>query len=356
MQVVANESQEAAEILPTDWEREPDPTRMYNSFEFRTAWWFHIPMFLIGVYWSILLRKANFFAAANPALENGGLYHYSKFAAQNHFPQVNLPATCLIHSNEDIELILEKARTQQILFPFIIKPDKGERGKGVKLVHTQEELENYLAEQPKEAYLIQEFIDKKQEYGVFFVKNPVTGEFSIPSLTKKISLQVIGDGVSTNSELIQNHPRASRYQSQIQLDDPDSIPSLNKILKLSPMGNHCKGAVFLDYSAHLCAEMTTAFVKIFEPVEGINYGRLDVKVDDLKELSDPEKVIILEVNGANAEPIQMYSPEKSYREGLKTINTYFQYMANMAKLNLTGKNRKYNKRDTLRSLWQYLKK
>lgn len=356
MEVVAGESKEAAEISPTDWEREPDPTRRYNSFEFRTVWWFHIPMFLIGIYWAILLRKANFFAAANPALENGGLYNYSKFDAQNHFPQVNLPATCLIHSNEDIRLILEKVRTQQILFPFIIKPDKGERGKGVKLIINRNELEKYLLDQPREDYLIQEFVEQSQEYGVFFVKNPVTGEFSIPSLTKKISLQVIGDGVSTISELAQNHPRASRYQSLIPLHDPDFIPSGNEIVKLSPMGNHCKGAVFLDYSAHLSAEITTAFVRIFETVEGINYGRLDVKVDDLKELSDPEKVIILEVNGANAEPIQMYSPEKSYREGLKTINTYFQYMANMAKLNLTGQSRKYSKRDTLRSLWLYLKK
>lgn len=356
MEVVANESQGSSQISTTSWEKLTDPTRMYNSFEFRTAWWFHIPMFIIGIYWAIRLRKVNFFAAANPTLENGGLYNYSKFAAQNHFPKVNLPASCLIHSNEDIRLILEKARTQQILFPFIIKPDKGERGKGVKLISNRNELEKYLLDQPREDYLIQEFIEKSQEYGVFFVKNPVTGEFSIPSLTKKISLQVIGDGVSTISELIQNHPRASRYQSLIHLQDPDFIPSRNEIFKLSPMGNHCKGAVFLDYSTHLSVEMTTAFVRIFEPVEGINYGRLDVKVDDMKELSDPEKVIILEVNGANAEPIQMYSPEKNYREGLKTLNTYFQYMANMAELNLTWQNRKYSKRDTLRSLWQYLKK
>ncbi|MEB2777934.1 hypothetical protein SYJ56_21650 [Algoriphagus sp. D3-2-R+10] len=356
MQVVAKESLDAAEISPTDWEKLTDPTRMFNSFEFRPAWWFHLPMFLIGVSWAIRLRKANFFAAANPALENGGLYNYSKFAAQNHFPSLNLPKTCLLYSEENINLILDRVRKQRILFPFIIKPDMGERGKGVKLIRKWEELETYLAEQPKDAYMIQEFIGKRQEYGVFFFKNPVTGEFSISSLTRKISLQVIGDGTSSISELIQNHPRANRYQDLIQLHDPTSIPSGDEIVKLSPMGNHCKGAVFLDYSAYINAEMTTAFEMIFENVEGINYGRLDVKVDDLSELTGPGQVIILEVNGSNAEPIHMYSPEKSYYESLKTISFYFQYMAKMAKLNLVGNREKYKDRDTWRSLMQYLKK
>ncbi|MEB2781310.1 hypothetical protein U3A58_12990 [Algoriphagus sp. C2-6-M1] len=356
MQVVATESLDAAEISPTDWEKLTDPTRMFNSFEFRPAWWFHLPMFLIGVSWAIRLRKANFFAAANPALENGGLYNYSKFAAQNHFPPINLPKTCLLNSEENIDSILDGVRKQGILFPFIIKPEMGERGKGVMLIHQQEELKNYLATQPKDDYMIQEFVGKKQEYGVFFFKNPVTGEFSISSLTRKISLQVIGDGTSSISELIKNHPRASRYQDLIQLHDPTSIPSRDEIVKLSPMGNHCKGAVFLDYSTYINSEMTTAFERIFETIKGINYGRLDVKVDDLSELSDPGQVIILEVNGANAEPIHMYSPEKNYYESLQTISCYFQYMAKMAKLNLSGNRKKYKESVTWKNFLTYRKK
>ncbi|TXE13288.1 hypothetical protein ESV85_04735 [Algoriphagus aquimarinus] len=356
MEEEGKQSLESSEVSTTDWEKLQDPTRMHNSFEFAHAWWFHIPMFVLGVSWAIRLRKANFFAAANPALENGGLYNYSKFAAQNHFPEVNLPATCLIHSTEEVALILEKATAQQIPFPFIIKPDKGERGKGVKLIGNRDELEKYLLDQPKDDYLIQQYIEKSQEYGVFFLKNPLTGEFLIPSLTRKISLQVVGDGISSISELIQNHPRASRYQYLIQSSDPTSIPVLDEVVKLSPMGNHCKGAVFLDYSSHISAEMIAAFERIFESVGGINYGRLDVKVDELSDLCDPEKIIILEVNGANAEPIHMYSPEKNYQEGLKTINSYFQNMGMMAKHNLVGRRSQFRERDTWRSLMQYLKK
>lgn len=343
-------------LVSPELEKLKDPTRIHNTFEFRPAWWFHLPMFLIGVSWAIRLGKANFFAAANPALENGGLYHYSKFAAQNHFPQANLPATCLIHSSENITLILEKARAQYILFPFIIKPDKGERGKGVMLIHNKDQLGKYFHDQPVDYYLIQEFIAKSQEYGVFFIKNPVTGQFSIPSLTRKISLQVLGDGISNLTELIQNHPRASRYQSLFQLPNPFDIPLSGELVKLSPMGNHCKGAVFLDYSANINAEMIAAFRAIFEKAEGINYGRLDVKVDRLDDLTDSDKIIILEVNGANAEPIHLYSPEKTYPEALKIINAYFKKIALTAKLNLTITNRKYSKRDSLRSLIEFLRK
>ncbi len=350
------ETLEESKLSTTDWEKLPDPTRMSNSFEFGPAWWFHLPMFLLGISWAIRLRKANFFAAANPALENGGLYNYSKLTAQNHFPQANLPLTCLIHPEEDIVLICQKINDQNIQFPFIIKPDMGERGKGVKLIRSQKELEIYLHDQPKEEHLIQEFIETSQEYGVFFFKNPVTGEFSIPSLTRKISLQVIGDGISSISYLIQKHPRASRYQNLFQLANPDSIPYPNEIVKLSPMGNHCKGAVFLDYSKYISFEMTAAFEQIFESVKGINYGRLDVKVDELKDLSDPERIVILEVNGANAEPIHMYSPEKNYQEGLRTISSYFQTMGMMAKHNLVGQRSEFKERDTLRSLRTYLKK
>lgn len=184
----------------------------------------------------------------------------------------------------------------------------------------------------------------------------MSNELLIPSLTRKISLQVVGDGDSTISELIINHPRASRYRGLFQLEDPHSIPSLNEIIKLSPMGNHCKGAVFLDYSEYITSEMGVAFTEIFKNVKGINYGRLDVKVDHLSDLSSPERIIILEVNGANAEPIHMYSPEKSYQEGLKTISSYFQNMAKIAKYNLAGKRNQFKETDTLESLRIYLRK
>ncbi len=356
MHMVAKEILEESKLSTTEWEKLPDPTRMVNSFEFGPSWWFHLPMFVLGIFWAIRLRKANFFAAANPALENGGLYNYSKFAAQNHFPLSNLPLTCLIHSDENFVLIRQRINEQHIQFPFIIKPDEGERGKGVKLVSNHEELETYLRDQPKDAYLVQAFVEKYQEYGVFFFKNPVTGEVSIPSLTRKISLQVIGDGTSSISELIQNHPRASRYRRLFHLDDPNLIPFQDELVKLSPMGNHCKGAVFLDYSNYISSEMMAAFERIFENVEAINYGRLDVKVDDLSDLSDAERIIILEVNGANAEPIHMYSPEKSYQEGLKTISTYFQIMAKMAKCNLVGRRGEFREKDSWRSFMTYLKK
>ncbi len=340
----------------SDWEGMEDPTRECNSFEFASSWWFHLPMFLLGVFWAARLGKANFFAAANPALENGGLFNYSKFAAQNHFPKANLPKTFMVHPHDDYDTTLGKINEKAIDYPFVIKPDVGERGKGVMVINTPTELKLYLQEQPKQFYMIQDFVRKSQEFGVFFLKNPVTGEFSIPSLTRKIPLQVIGDGESTLLGLVQNHPRARRYQDLVQLSDPAYVPFPGQMMRLSPMGNHCKGAVFLDYSSYITAEMTAVFKQIFEGVQGINYGRLDVKVDELMDLMDPAKIIILEVNGANAEPIQMYSPEKSYRQALKTVRFYFRTMAKLAQQNLKGRRIHFREKDTWASLMEYWEK
>jgi len=337
-----------------DWDHYEDPTRLYNSFEFGPAWWFHVPMFLSGIYWAVRLRKANFFAAANPNLENGGLYNYSKFAAQNHFPVANIPATLLVNSNEDATKIWERIRLFDIGSPFIVKPDFGERGKGVKLLGTFSELEQYLKAVVNQNLIIQEFIDVPEEYGVFFVVDPERHQLSIPSLTKKIPLQVIGNGQSTISELIVAHPRVSRYQGLLEVYE--SVPAAGEKVNLSPMGNHCKGAVFLDYSERINAEIVGAFQHIFDNVKGIHYGRLDVKVNQFGDLSNPELIKILEVNGANAEPIHMYSPDKNYKSGLKTIHKFFGQMADVAEFYLRKDRRKFNTKENWKSLISYFGK
>lgn len=336
-----------------DWERFEDPTRLYNSFEFRPSWWFHVPMFLSGIYWAIRLRKANFFAAANPGLENGGLYNYSKFAAQGHFPTANVPATLLVNSAEGAAQIWERIQLLDIGLPFIVKPDFGERGKGVKLLHTFPDLENYLEAVANQDLLIQEFIDEPEEYGVFFIIDPERHELSIPSLTKKIPLQVIGNGKSTIGELIAAHPRVSRYQDLFEVSE--CVPAAGEKVKLSPMGNHCKGAVFLDYSGRVNDEIVGAFRHIFNNVQGIHYGRLDVKVNQFGDLANPSLIKILEVNGANAEPIHMYSPDKNYRNGLKTIHRFFAQMAGVAGFYLKKDKRKFKTEENWASLISYFR-
>ena len=59
-----------------------------------------------------------------------------------------------------------------------------------------------------------------------------------------------------------------------------------------------------------------------------------MKVESSADLEDAFAISILEVNGANAEPIHIYSPGNSYVASLKTIAKFFRKMAKIAKFNL----------------------
>jgi ATP-grasp domain len=311
-----------------------DLTALTNSFEFWPAWTIHLPMVLLGIYQGFRLGNLNFFPAVNPGMTNGGLFNYSKFDSLSDFSKENIPESILSKPPHQLELLLENASQKGITFPFILKPDIGERGRGVRLISTQNSAENYLKTFRNEAVILQEFVSKKEEYGVFILKNPKTGEINIPSITQKIPLQVLGNGLDSVETLVQKHPRASRYRQEIPKELRDIIPDDNRIFQLSIKGNHCKGAIFLDRSELITTEVIAAFEKICQPFQSFFYGRLDVKVNSSSELSKPSAVSVLEVNGANAEPIHIYSPGNSYFRSLRIIRIFFSQMAQIAQFNL----------------------
>lgn len=335
-----------------------DVTALTNHFEFWPAWTIHVPMYLMGFYQGIRLGNLNYFPAVNPEMANGGLFNYSKFNSMKAFSEENVPKSILSKPPHSLEFLLEKTDQMGITFPLIMKPDIGERGRGVRLISDQSAMADYLKVFSKEAVIVQEFISKKEEYGVFMIKNPKTGKISIPSITQKIPLQVLGNGFDTVRILVQNHPRGKKYLKEIPEESLAIIPEQNSILQLSMKGNHCKGATFLDRSDLINEEVVAAFEKICAPFPAFFYGRLDVKVDSSDELTAASKVSILEVNGANSEPIHIYSAGNSYFRSLGIIRDFFEEMASIARFNLKSLNPK-PKISTLKSSYfsyQLLKK
>lgn len=330
-----------------------DPTADTNHFEFWPAWTIHLPMYLLGIYWGIRLRNFNFFGAVNPAMENGGLFNYSKYHAMLDFYEENIPKSILSHPPHKLGHLLENAVNKGIPYPFILKPNIGERGRGVKKITDQVDLELYLETFKNESVILQEFISKKEEYGIFIIKNPETGQIKIPSITQKIPLQVIGNGMDSVQQLAKNHPRANRYIPEIPNELLNTIPEKNEIFQLSHKGNHCKGAQFLDRSELISAEVKKAFELICQPFSNFYYGRLDVKVESEADLRDAFAVSILEVNGANSEPIHIYSPGNSYLQSLKILGEYFGEMAKIARFNKNLMNIKPRLSTLLRSFQSY---
>lgn len=330
-----------------------DPTANTNHFEFWPSWTIHLPMYLLGIYWGIRLRNLNFFGAVNPAMENGGLFNYSKYDSMLGFYEENIPKSFLSHPPHKKDHLLEKAMEKGIRYPFILKPNIGERGRGVQKITNQIDLELYLEKFKNESIILQEFISKKEEYGVFIIKNPETGQINIPSITQKISLQVIGNGNDSVFDLALNHPRVKRYIHEIPNELLNTIPEKNKILQLSHKGNHCKGAQFLDRSDLISPEILMAFEQICRPISDFYYGRLDVKVNSAADLRDAFAVSILEVNGANSEPIHIYAPGNSYLQSLRILSGYFADMAKIAKFNMNLMDIKPSLSDLQRSFKSY---
>jgi hypothetical protein len=314
--------------------QDQDVTIRINHFEFWPAWTIHFPMYLLGIFWGIRLGNLNFFPAVNSGMANGGLFNYSKYESMRDFAEKNVPKSIRSTPPHLAFSVLEKANQRQIFFPMILKPDIGERGRGVKLIANTHALENYLTRFQSESVIVQEFISKKEEYGVFVIKNPKTGTLQVTSVTQKIPLQVLGNGKDSVRTLVENHPRASRYPLEISPELWEIVPEKGLTYRLSMKGNHCKGAQFLDRSDLINPNVSAAFEKICQPLQGFHYGRLDVKVDAASDLENPTKITVLEVNGANSEPIHIYSPGNSYFKSLLTISDYFAEMAKIARFRL----------------------
>lgn len=337
------------------WFSIQDPTEQTNQFEFWPSQVIFLPMALMMLIRSIGARSFTFFQSTNPAMENGGLFGYSKSSILDAFPQQNRPKSFLIEFEGNIELVLNQVRGSGISFPLYVKPNQGERGRGVRCMHAVEEMATYFLSVAHGAYLLQEEVRKGLEFGVFCIKEPNSLKFKISSLTLKVSLQVMGDGFSTIGDLVRIHPRASRYVGEIEGLDLGLVPDRGEIVKLSRIGNHSRGAAFLDCNDSINPDLEGVFESICAKVDGFYYGRLDVIVPAWEDLWKPEAIRILEVNGCNSEPIHIYSPGYTYWEALRVIWVHVSLMFRIAIQNSRNDFRSYNWRICINNFLNYRK-
>ncbi len=92
--------------------------------------------------------------------------------------------------------------------PFILKPDFGQRGNGVKLIRSMREALAYL-EQVTAPVIVQRYAPGPNEAGIFYYRFPNESRGRIFAITDKIFPSITGDGVQTIAELIASRrPRA----------------------------------------------------------------------------------------------------------------------------------------------------
>lgn len=296
--------------------------RKWTSFEFWPSWFFYIPIVFYYIYLSIRYRSVFLPFYANPKILNGGLLGESKWDFLKHLKD-NSPSTLKSFkipqgtTFEDFLLILEKNHFD---FPFIVKPDVGQRGFGVRIIRDEFDLTEYLLLSHFDL-ILQKLSDLPKEAGIFYVKIPKTGNEFIFSITDKKFPYVLGDGKSKLGDLILNDSRAKiipqTYFARHKESLDQIIPQGEKF-QISECGNHCQGAIFINGQNLNSEKLLTAVSGIARQIPEFYFGRFDVRYKDEVSLKKGEFQII-EINGAGSEATHIWDANTKLIDAYTTL-------------------------------------
>lgn len=285
----------------------------FSSWEF---WPMSVLYFPINVYrWILSMRAGSplFYTAANPAIENGGMFGDSKSALLNKVPAEYRPVMVVVPLSMEWMIALVKIRSAGIRFPFLVKPDIGGSGNGVKRIHHEEDFKVYLEKSPC-TVIAQELVEWPEEYSVFYVRVPGEEKGRVTSVVKKAYLSVTGDGSSTVEQLMEKNPGAYLQIERFRKEYPhklEMIPVEGEVKLLEPVGTRAKGTTYLKANSLVNEGMIATFDSIAKKIDGFYFGRFDVRCRTEEDVITGQQMRILELNGAGAEPEHIYDPEGS---------------------------------------------
>lgn len=303
-----------------------------SAWEYWPMWLTYLPSSIYYVYLSIKAGTPFFFSAANPSIENGGMFFESKKEVYAILPDDLYP--CTLHFEADVDELKIAADMQAVglSFPIVAKPDRGERGWLVKIIHDISSLLQYR-QNIQRPFLIQSYIQFPMELSIFYVRYPSASKGFITSITGKKLLSVTGDGERNIRALILADDRAFLQLDVIekqQLVDMQRIPEKGEIITLVHIGNHARGTTFLNWNEYITSALTDRINQISNSIPGFYFGRFDILCESMASLEQGHDFYILELNGAGAEPAHIYQPGFSYFKAQMVIMKHFRYLYDIA--------------------------
>ena len=297
-------------------------------WEYWPMWLVYFPVSFYYLYLSLKALSLFFFSASNPTIENGGMFFESKWLIFQQIPKELFPNTVFISPSDHFDQVKEKMKDASISFPIIVKPDRGERGWLVRKIQTESELMQY-----KEAlnitFLIQSYVALPIELSVFYYRHPNNEKGIVTSLTFKKLLTITGNGLATIQELIHKDDRAFLQYEHLKKHsnlDFNVILEKDKVLEIVPYGNHALGAMFINYHHLISEDLTNVFDGISKSIDGFYFGRFDIRCSSLEDLALGKNIVILELNGAGAEPAHIYDPNFSYWKAQFVLASHYKMM------------------------------
>ena len=279
---------------------------------------FYFPIVFYVIFLGLKHRSLTVFTSANPGISDGGFVGESKneiynslqrseanrkFLLRHHLLRGDLPA-------EEKRIHAETfMRDEGIAFPVVLKPDAGERGKGVRIVDSKKELGDMLNSLHGD-YLIQEYFDG-EEVSIFYYRFPSEPNGRIFSMTRKVFPFVTGDGRSTIADLILDDPRAvclaEKYFDENR-SDLERIPEVGEMVQIIKIGTHSRGAIFVDGGEFRSREIENSIDAICREVPGFYFGRFDIRFASLDDFIAGREFKIIELNGVTSESTNIYDP------------------------------------------------
>ena len=302
-------------------------------WEFWPSWAIYPPVVLSILRRGLAARRLTLFTCVNPCMPAGG------FVGESKADSFRLPAPQWLPKWREIRPgELKERRTQveqfvdeaELSYPIVLKPDAGQRGEGVAIVQSQDDIEPYLSWQTS-TVIAQEYV-RGLEYGVFWSRRLVrsdsgyfddTGEGEVFSITVKRSPTVTGDGQKTLEQLILQDARAHMLAETYLRENPDAgerVPAAGEEVPLVLVGAHSRGTVFTEGGHLHSTELERTFDEVCASIAGFDFGRLDVRVPTEDALATGEDLKILEINGITSEPTNMYDARYSLWDAVRMLS------------------------------------
>ena len=299
--------------------------KRWSRWEFWPPYLFYPPVIVYIAYLGIRFRSWTLFTAANPAIPAGGFVGESKHQILEQLKNAAqwLPCSTLLACGVPSQRLAEAEefmRRHGLQFPVVLKPDAGQRGSGVAIVRSPEQLCEYLTHSSFPA-ILQEYVPG-EEYGVFYYRYPGSERGRVFSVTEKRMPVLLGDGKRTLEELILADDRAvcmSDFYLRKNSERIQEVPAAGESVQLVEIGTHCRGAIFLDGGETITPDLEEVIDRIAKTFDGFFFGRFDIRVPSRQDFRAGRNMKIVELNGVTSEATHIYDPKLSLFDAYRVL-------------------------------------
>lgn len=293
-------------------------------WEFWPSWLYYTPIVVWIVWLGLKHRSPMAFTAANPGLEAGGMVGEKKHQAlqplQDNAPDLVAQFSLITALEAGMRFTEAEAFIATHDLPVVLKPDVGQRGRGVFVARTLSQANEYLT-RFSGPVIVQKHIGG-EEFGIFVARMPGQLAPQILSIVHKTFPCVTGDGVQDLKQLILNNARAKLISGLLfkrWAVELSRVPASGEVIKLVEIGAHCRGSLFLDARVHATPELIATLSRLLDAVPGYAFGRMDIRVPSINDFRLGQGVKVLELNGVSAESAHIYHPGTPLLDGYRAM-------------------------------------